>query len=60
MRTRRAFALLPFAPRDTVTFELLLEAMIDREALARFPEPVYQCRQASSRDPLSKRRGEAL
>jgi len=37
-----------------VTLESLLEEMTDRTAVARWPEPAYTCRQASSYDPASK------
>ena len=33
---------------DTVTFESLVSEMVDRDALARWPSPEYQQRQASS------------
>jgi hypothetical protein len=35
---------------ETVTLRSLLEEMVDREALARFPSPAYTCRQFSSYD----------
>jgi len=37
----------------TITFESLLEEMVDRDAAARFPDPAYTCRQASSYDRAS-------
>ena len=37
----------------TVTFESLLEEMVDRDAAARFPDPAYSCRQTSSYDRAS-------
>ncbi len=36
-----------------ITLESLLNEMIDRDALARLPEPSYTCRQASSHDRRS-------
>lgn len=36
-----------------ITFESLLSEMTDRSALARFPDPPYTCRQASSYDRAS-------
>src|SRR5690606_26564613 len=33
-----------------ITIESLLREMVDRETLARFPQPAYTCRQASSYD----------
>ena len=33
---------------DTITIETLLNEMVDREAIARFPEPAYTCKQFSS------------
>src|SRR5579862_9876851 len=33
---------------DPVTFESLLREMVDRDAIARFPEPAYTCKQFSS------------
>jgi hypothetical protein len=36
--------------RPTVTLESLLEEMVDRDAVARVPEPFYTCKQASSWD----------
>jgi len=47
-----ASAMAPAAER-TITFELLLDEMVDREAAARFPDPAYTCRQASSYDRAS-------
>jgi hypothetical protein len=35
---------------SAVTFESLLGEMVDRSAVARWPEPAYLCRQASSYD----------
>ena len=35
---------------DTITFESLLNEMVDRESITRFPEPSYTCRQFSSYD----------
>jgi hypothetical protein len=36
-----------------ITFEALLEEMVDRRALSEFPSPPYQSLQSSSRDPAS-------
>lgn len=41
---------MPTEGADIITLESLLEEMIDRERLARFPQPAYTCRQASSYD----------
>src|SRR5262245_1690506 len=38
---------------DAVTFRSLLKEMTDRDALARFPEPAYTCRQFASYDRAS-------
>jgi hypothetical protein len=35
---------------DAITLKSLLAEMVDRDALARFPEPAYVCSQASSYD----------
>lgn len=35
---------------DPITIKSLLAEMVDRDALARFPDPAYTCRQASSYD----------
>ena len=37
-----------------ITLESLLKEMIDRDAVARWPEPAYKCMQASSYDRRSK------
>ena len=37
-----------------ITFESLLNEMVDRDATARLPEPPYACRQFSSYDRRSK------
>lgn len=39
---------------EKITIETLLEEMVDRERLARFPSPEYECAQASSYDRDSK------
>jgi hypothetical protein len=39
---------------ETITFGSLLEEMIDRDALARWPDPAYTCRQFSSYDRAAK------
>lgn len=41
------------AAQQTITFEALLDEMVDRGAAARFPHPAYTCRQASSYDRAS-------
>jgi len=43
------------APAETpaITLESLLREMIDRDAVARWPQPAYTCRQASSYDRKS-------
>jgi len=41
------------AEKPTITFESLLDEMVDRDAAARFPQPAYTCRQASSYDRAS-------
>jgi hypothetical protein len=38
---------------DAVSFSTLLEEMVDRTALARFPQPAYDCTQFSSYDRAS-------
>ena len=45
---------LAFGGQPVVTFESLLSEMIDREAMARLPEPAYTCHQFSSYDRRSK------
>lgn len=49
-------AALPARPEvgRSITLESLLQEMIDRESLARWPHPPYTCRQASSYDRRSK------
>ncbi len=42
-----------WSAEGTITFESLLDEMVDREAAARFPSPAYDCRQASSYDRAS-------
>jgi len=39
---------------QTITLSTLLDEMIDRDALTRFPDPAYLCLQASSYDRASK------
>ena len=51
-----ASALGPLAA--PVTLQSLLQEMTDRDAVARYPEPVYQSLQASSYNRASVRRGE--
>jgi len=41
------------AAEPTISFESLLNEMVDRDAAARFPQPAYNCRQQSSYDPAS-------
>ena len=41
------------AAEATITFQSLLQEMVDRDAAARFPDPAYTCRQASSYDRAS-------
>ena len=41
------------AAEPAITFESLLDEMVDRDAAARFPQPAYSCRQASSYDRAS-------
>ena len=58
MLKKFCFALLPFlvaAPLSagTVSLSTLLDEMIDRDAITRFPEPAYVCVQASSYDRAS-------
>lgn len=38
------------APGAPITLESLLQEMVDRDALARWPSPAYTCKQASSWD----------
>ena len=47
----------PTAERG-ITLETLLEEMIDRDALARFPDPLYQSLQASSYNRQSVHRDQ--
>ncbi len=46
------------AEDPVITTESLLEEMVDRSAVARLPQPVYRCLQASSYNRASKVRGE--
>ncbi|MHC4590787.1 MAG: hypothetical protein ACYTAQ_16055 [Planctomycetota bacterium] len=39
---------------ETITLASLLEEMIDREVLARVPDPAYTCRQFSSYDRAAR------
>ncbi len=34
--------------KQTITIETLLDEMVDREAMVRYPDPYYQCKQSSS------------
>ena len=52
--TPAAEAAAPAAPSPVITLESLLKEMIDRDAVARFPDPPYRCMQASSYDRRSK------
>lgn len=45
------------ARSDTVTFESLLEEMVDRDCIARLPDPAYTCKQFSSYDRHSSEPG---
>ena len=42
-----------FAFAQSITFDSLLDEMVDRSAIARFPDPAYTCKQASSYDRAS-------
>lgn len=42
---------------DTVSLESLLEEMVNREAIARYPDPYYQTLQVSSHNRRSQKRG---
>ena len=42
------------AEEPAISLESLLREMVDRDAIARWPQPEYTCRQASSYDRLSK------
>lgn len=62
-RTKTAFFVLLFlgaawqtsaGSEGMVTLDTLLDAMIDRDTLARFPDPSYTCMQFSSYDRASK------
>lgn len=58
--TACALAILLAGPaRSAVTFESLLQEMTDRDTVARFPGPAYECRQASSYNRLSTARNQA-
>src|SRR5262245_13241138 len=43
----------PVAPDAQVSLGSLLGEMTDRDALARWPEPAYVCRESSSTDPAT-------
>ncbi len=47
------------AESETITFESLLEEMVDRDRLSRLPSPAYTCRQFSSYDRNSTEPGSA-
>lgn len=47
------------AAGEAVTLHSLLEEMVDRDAVARWPQPAYTCRQASSYDRRSKTPADA-
>ena len=55
-------AACPGTPREpgnkTITFRSLLDEMVDREVLCRFPDPAYICRQCSSFDRAAKDPGD--
>ncbi|UCG60238.1 MAG: DUF2961 domain-containing protein, partial [Phycisphaerales bacterium] len=44
---------------NAITFESLLEEMVDRDRIARLPKPAYTCRQFSSYDRNSTEPGSA-
>jgi hypothetical protein len=44
-------------PAPAISLKSLLLEMVDRETLARWPQPTYTCRQASSYDRQSRQRG---
>jgi len=52
------FAFCSMAGAQTVTLPALLSEMTDREAIARFPQPYYQCLQASSYNRASTNRNQ--
>ena len=45
------------AESKTITFESLLEEMVDRDCIARLPSPAYACKQFSSYDRNSTEPG---
>ncbi|UCF16422.1 MAG: hypothetical protein JSW59_02990, partial [Phycisphaerales bacterium] len=45
------------AESKTITFESLLEEMVDRDCIARLPSPAYTCKQFSSYDRNSTEPG---
>ena len=45
------------AESETITFESLLEEMVNRDSIARLPKPAYTCRQFSSYDRNSTEPG---
>ena len=47
----------PGAESETITFESLLEEMVDRDRLSRLPSPAYSCKQFSSYDRNSTEPG---
>ena len=49
----------PASAQGTVTFESLLSEMVDLEAVARFPSPQYEAKQASTYNRLSTARDQA-
>ena len=44
------FFAMPAMGADIITLDTLLDEMVNRDHLARFPQPSYTCRQASSYD----------
>jgi len=44
------YSAMPAKGADVVTLGTLLDEMVNRDQLARFPQPAYTCRQASSHD----------
>jgi hypothetical protein len=53
IRVKELKASSPKGKETAIVFDALLDEMLDRDALARFPEPAYVCRQSSSYDRRS-------
>ena len=47
----------PALGAETITFESLLEEMVDRDCITQLPKPAYTCRQFSSYDRNSTQPG---